>query len=387
MFRKLLMVVLALTASLASTAQVFAQNTPDSSPSGAVYILSNSSSGNQVLAFQRAADGSLTPNGTFDTGGLGSGVGITVPPDPLGSQNSIIVSPDGKWVFAVNAGSDEISVLKVTRNGLRLTDKVNSSGSYPVSLTFSDDLLYVLNAAGDGSISGFKFDDGRLKSLSNSTRTLNAATPKDGNQPNILEAPAQVGFTPDGRFLVVTNKGGVSGVGLIQVFSVSKGRPSDQPQATQTAGPVPFSFTFDRFGHLIVVDAAQGTVTSYGIQSDGSAAVLDTAFTNQAATCWIKGNSRYVFTDNTGSGTLSGFQTSKSGKLTPVTANSIVANSGPGTLPLDMGVSADGRFVYSLEAGAGKIAIFQVIPDGTLVSLGVNGDFLPITGFQGIAVY
>ncbi len=390
MLRKLVLVVLALAASLsglANAAPVFAQSADGSHPAGAVYILSNSPQGNQVLAFRRAADGSLSANGSYATGGLGSGVGVTVPPDPLGSQNSIIVSKDGRWVFAVNAGSDEVSALKVTEDGLRLTDKISSGGSYPVSLALMGNLLYVLNAGGEGSISGYRFDDGHLAMIQGSTRSLEAATPQDGSQPNILEAPAQVGFSPDGRFLVITDKGAVSGTGRILVFKVSHGKPSPQPNVTTTAGPVPFAFTFDRFGHLIAIDASKGSVTSYMLKADGSLAILDTVFTNQAATCWISGNARFVYTDNTGSGTLSGFQTSRSGKLSPVTADSIVANSGAGSLPLDMAMSRDGRFIYSLETGIGTIGVFQANPDGSVMSLGTAGEYPAVGGFQGIAAY
>ena len=126
-----------------------------------------------------------------------------MPPDPLGSQNSLLLSPDGRFLFAVNAGSNEVSSFNVLPGGLSLADKVSSGGSYPVSLAYSEGLLYVLNAAGDGSISGFKvMDDGHLKALKGSTRSLHAATPANGAQPMILESPAEVVFNPDGRFLL-----------------------------------------------------------------------------------------------------------------------------------------------------------------------------------------
>jgi 6-phosphogluconolactonase len=387
MLRKLMVVVMALTISLVGTVPVFAR-APDSKSAGAVYVMTNAASGNQVQVYDRASDGSLTYESSFATGGLGSGLGVTVPPDPLGSQNSIIVSSDGDWVFTVNAGSNDISSFAVIPDGLKLVDRVSSGGNYPVSLTYREGLLYVLNAAGAGSIVGFKVNsNGHLKPLAGSTRSLNAATPADGIQPQILESPAQLGFSPDGRFLVVTDKGGVSGKGMILVFKMEDGRPSQEAVSTQTAGVVPFAFTFDRFGHLVVVDASTGSVTAYAFGGRGSLSVKSVAFTGQAATCWIASNGRYLFTDNTGSGTLSGFQPSASGALTPLTTNSIVGVTGAGTLPLDMGVSHDGRFIYSLEVGAGTIGIFKVNANGTLTSLGTSGSFAPVSGFQGIAVH
>ena len=137
----------------------------------------------------------------------------------------------------------------------------------------------------------------------------------------------------------------------------------------------------------MVVDAATGSVTAYAIGDHGSLSVLSTAHTNQAATCWVTSNGRYIFTDNTGSGSLSSFATSKSGALTPVTPSSVVATTGAGSLPLDIGISRDGQFIYSLETGAGKIGVFQANPDGTLTSLGSAGSFPAVGGFQGIAVY
>jgi 6-phosphogluconolactonase (cycloisomerase 2 family) len=391
MLRKLMFAVMALAISLFSTLPVSAQSSADeNSPAGAVYIMNNAASGNQVLKYNRASNGSLTYVGSFATGGLGSGLGITVPPDPLGSQKSLIVSADGKWVFAVNAGSNEISAFQVTVDGLRLTSKVSSGGSYPVSLTYQKGILYALNAAGDGSIAGFSLDSkGRLHVLENSIRSLQANTPPDGAQPNILEAPAQVAFSPDGDFLLVTDKGGVSGVGRILVFTVSNDRPSAQPAITLTQGAVPFDLAFDAALHPVVVDASTGSVTAYQIHADGSLAILDVEHTSQAATCWVAAtpNGKWIFTDNTGSGTLSGFRTSPTGQLTPLNGSSIVATTGPGTLPLDIGISANGKFVYSLETGAGQIGAFQISADGSLTSLGAQASYPAISGFQGIAVY
>ena len=385
MFRKVLFVFAALIFSLAGTTPVFASS--GSQRAGAVYILTNDPAGNQVIAYNRAGDGSLTYAETVNTGGTGSGVGVTVPPDPLGSQNSLLLSDNGRWLFAVNAGSNQVTVFSVKPDGLKRTDLVSSGGDYPVSLTFDGQILYVLNAAGDGSISGFRLSErGTLSPLAGSHVSLNAATPNDGAQPQILKSPAQVGFSPDGRFLIVTDKGGVSGTGRILVFKLHKGVPQGAPTINPTAGPVPFAFTFDRYGHLAVVDAAVGSLTTYSIDSSGSLTVTGTAFTNQAATCWIAFNGHYLFTDNTGSGTISAFQSSKSGSLTDLNPGGVAIDTGAGTLPLDMGIAHNGHFLYSLQTGSGQIGIYQIAPDGSLTS-GGTVDGLPIVGgYQGIAV-
>ncbi len=390
MFRKLIIVSTLLVVSLLGVAPAFAQtNTPPVFP-GAVYIANNSPDGNQVMVFGRNADGSLVFTGSFDTGGRGSGVGVTVPADPLGSQNSLLLTPNNQWLFAVNAGSDQISVFRVSPQGLQLTDIVSSGGSYPVSLTFDSGLLYVLNAAGDGSIAGFQLSpSGQLAELSGSTRDLQAATPADGAQPQIFESPSQVGFTPDGNFLIVIDKGGVSGIGKILVFKVGAGGlPAAQPVTTTTASPLPFSFTFDQFGHLVVVDAKAGSITSYSIGSNGSLAAISSVANGQNADCWITSNppKGLIFTDNTGSGTISAILTNKAGSLTLLGENGFSASTGSGTAPIDMGITIDGRYIYSLETAVGKIGLTHVNADDSLSFLGTFGAFPAVSGFAGIAV-
>jgi len=71
-----------------------------------VYVTTNSSAGNAVTIFSREADGSLTPSGSLATGGLGSG-------SALGSQGALVLSEDGRFLFTVNAGSNQVSVFAV----------------------------------------------------------------------------------------------------------------------------------------------------------------------------------------------------------------------------------------------------------------------------------
>ena len=131
----------------------------------AIYTMSNASSGNRILAFHRAPNGTLTPAGSFATGGLGTGGG-------LGSQGGLTLSDNDRWLLAVNAGSNEISLFATDDEGLRLVDKVPSGGTQPVSVTIHRDLVYVLNAASD-NVSGFRLRPrGNLTPLTGSTRPL-----------------------------------------------------------------------------------------------------------------------------------------------------------------------------------------------------------------------
>lgn len=117
---------------------------------GAVFVMTNAASDNQVKAYVRGEDGSLQAAGEFATGGNGSGGAI----DPLHSQGSLILSGDHRWLFAVNAGSGTVSSFKVEGSHLTLVDTEPTNGSLPTALAQSGDLLYVLNAGGNGNVSG-----------------------------------------------------------------------------------------------------------------------------------------------------------------------------------------------------------------------------------------
>src|SRR3989475_8867660 len=133
---------------------------------GAVYALTNQASGNAVAIFDRGADGSLSWSSNMATGGTGAGSG-------LGSQGALALSDDGRWLFAVNAGSNDVSAFQVTASGLSLTSRVGSGGARPISLTVHGGVLYVLNAGDDGNVSGFRVGtDGALSPIPGSTRAL-----------------------------------------------------------------------------------------------------------------------------------------------------------------------------------------------------------------------
>src|SRR3989442_8703623 len=143
----------AITGPAAATAARLAASAAaaDGAP-GAVYTLMNLTSGNAVAVFARAADGTLTVAGTVPTGGIGTGSG-------LGSQGALALSEDGRWLFAVNAGSNDVSIFRVTPTGLSWTSRIPSGGTKPISVTVHDKLLYVLNGGGSGNIAGFALDD------------------------------------------------------------------------------------------------------------------------------------------------------------------------------------------------------------------------------------
>ncbi|WP_441292778.1 hypothetical protein ACSRUE_22440 [Sorangium sp. KYC3313] len=96
---------------------------------GQIFVMTNAGDGNSVTAYDRASDGSLSYAGTYATGGLRA---PTRPINALGSQSSLVLSEDGKLLFAVNAGSSEVSMFRVGPHGLTLLDVVDSGGDFPI---------------------------------------------------------------------------------------------------------------------------------------------------------------------------------------------------------------------------------------------------------------
>jgi len=318
----------------------------ESSP-GAVYTLTNSAAGNAVLAFSRAADGTLTPQGSFATGGLGSGAA-------LGSQGAVILSDDGRQLFAVNSGSSTVSLFAVQPDGLELDATVASGGSNPISATVRGNLLYVLNGNG---ISGFTVGKHSLTALAGSARPLGAGS----------SGPAQVQFSPDGHVLVVTEKASST----IDVYPVDANGVAGAPVVAPSAGGTPFGFDFDNRGHLLVSEAA-GSASSYDVSTGGVSTISAAVATHQGAPCWLVSskNGRYAYTANAGGGSISGFSVGEDGSLSLLDATGATANLGTGSHPLDEAVSGNGQYLYNLTDGAHRISAFRIAGDGSLSGIG-----------------
>src|ERR1700722_8369770 len=110
--------LVALAASVFSAVSSAAQD-EHLNGTGAVFVMNNSVDRNEIIAFTRAADGSLQQDRAFATGGRGTG-GVT---DPLESQGSLTLSQDHSFLFAVNGGSGEVSAFRVRGSNLELVDK------------------------------------------------------------------------------------------------------------------------------------------------------------------------------------------------------------------------------------------------------------------------
>jgi 6-phosphogluconolactonase (cycloisomerase 2 family) len=337
----------------------FSASAQNSGGDNFVYVMSNKNPGNSIIQFRRSATGSLTWVREVPTGGGGTGANGA---DPLGSQDSVVLSGDGQLLLAVNAGSDEVSVLS-TRNGqLNWLSKASSGGTFPNSVTLSGDLVYVLNA-GSSSVTGFQLDThGVLHWIT----TVNL--------PTGVVRPNDIRFSPDGSHIFLT----ASGSNQILVSEVGDNGVAGVPSAQVSAGGSPFGIRFGHDGTVIISEAA-GSASSYSL-NDGTLNVISAALSNtQKASCWISVNrsAKEAYVSNTGSGTISSYQIGGDGSLTLLAA---VAGN-PGGAPIDSSLSRDSRFLYVVDSTQGKTLVFQTSPTG-LVSLGSVS--VPL-GSQGVA--
>ncbi len=335
---------------------------------GAVYTETNASSGNAVLVWNRMADGRLfsASIGAFPTGGTGTDQG-------LGSQGALAIDDANRFLFAVNAGSHNISTFKVTQQGLSLLGVTSAHGKNPISITVKHNVLYVLNdggALGDtDSVAGFSVDDyGHLTSIISGLHLSGTSV-----------GPAEISFNPDGNLLVVTEKGTDS----IDVFTVNENGIASGPMVVASSGQTPYGFAFGKRNQLFVSDAAggadgAGAVSSYAASATGLLqAITPLSPDNQTAPCWValSTDGRFAYTTNTGSGSVSSYAVGFNGMLSLL--NAAAGTTGSGSSPLDSGVSNDSRYLYVLTPGTGNIQGFSIGLDGSLTPVPLAATVLP----------
>jgi 6-phosphogluconolactonase (cycloisomerase 2 family) len=337
-----------------------------------VWAQTNELNGNRIVVYNRAGDGTLSQAGAHSTGGNGGAAAPGNESDRIASQGSLVYDQRHSVLIAVNAGSDTVTTFKARGDRLQGRKVVSSGGQFPASVAVSGRLVYVLNAGGAGIVQGFRIRGHHLRPISGSARSLGLA---NGNPPNFLMSPGQVGFTPNGRKLIVTTKAGDS---HIVVFRVRRdGTLSTTPVVNDSATPVPFAFTFTPQGRLADGEAGASSLTTYAIGGDGTLSDPRSAADGQAALCWIvrAGGSYYV--SNTGSNNLSSFTVGADGTPSLLAGVAAATNMGP----IDLTVS--GRFLYAQTGTAGTIDGFRINGDGSLTSIG-NVTGLPV-GQEGIA--
>jgi hypothetical protein len=309
---------------------------------GHLYINDNTAPGNTIAGFARHSDGTLTALGgsPFATGGGGTGAGI-------GSQGALQSAANGRYLLAVDPGSNQVSVLRVGEGGaLTVADVVSSGGIQPVSIAVHGAVVYVANSGTGGSnYTGFHLTaEGKLVAIPDSTFPL-----PDGSD------PGDILFNPTGTHLAATRVGPA----LIDSFDVSaSGRLTAAPGSPFAAqGPGPFGSEFSpTAGDQLFVSNAHGGpnagtisafhVTGAGVlQSIGNSPFADF----QTAPCWVEitHNGRILFTVNTGSASISSYSIAPGGTLSLITSTAL--RNGSGLSPFDARLAPDGRTLWVVD--------------------------------------
>jgi 6-phosphogluconolactonase (cycloisomerase 2 family) len=324
----------------------------------AVFVQTDNPSGNQVVAYHRNPNGTLTPAGAYATGGLG-GVLNGSAVDHLASQGSLTYDAFQNLLYAVNAGSNSVSVFSVRGDQLALRQVIASGGTFPVSVTVHGTSVYVLNAL-SANVQGYVASFGRLYPLPGSNRSLGFTVPGDTTQ--YVSTPGQVAFTPDGSRLVVTTKASGSDIDVFRVGPF--GYLSPAPVVNSEPGAVPFAVSFDAAGHLVVADAGTNALSTYSVTPAGSLLPIATVPTGQNATCWVATAQGVFFASNAGSASLSRFGAQLDGQV------QLLGQTGtdPGTV--DAAPSVGGQYLYVQTGATGTVDEFGVGPSGSLVAIG-----------------
>ena len=318
----------------------------------AVYLQTNDAEQNEVVAFRRERRRHAERARDVPTGGRGTGK------PHLASQSSIVVS--GDRLLVVNAGSDDVTLFAIAADGLSLLDRVASGGSMPTSIAVRDASVFVLNAGGDPNVTGFTLGDDELEPTGRHARASRCGSRADRLHAGRLVADRQ---RPRQRCARSTP---------------GRGRRGDAPPSS---GATPYGFDFTPDGTLVVTEAFGGTVGAAAASSyaAGLQPVSKSVANTRSEVCWaaVTKDGRYVFVTNFGDGSISSYAIGADGSLSLVDAvagSTMLGEKGV----RDEALSADGRFLYTLDADARKVFAFAVRDDGRLDPVG-DFDGLPAT--------
>jgi 6-phosphogluconolactonase len=334
--------------------------------SSTIYTETNATAANAVLAYQQHPDGSTTTLGSFATDGNGTGTS-------LASQGAVTLGDQQQVLAAVNAGSNSITVFSVNHDGsLELIDSAGSGGVDPISVTIDGHWVYVLNA-GDPShpanIAGFSLTGDHLIPEPSDVQPLNSHA----------ASPEQIGFSPDGSWLVVTEKASDT----VDVFPVDQsGNAAPAVTTTLTTGTGPYGFGFTPNGVAVISEAGFGGLGTYSISSTGTLQKISEVADGQAAACWvaISQNGQNVYTANAHSGTVSFYSVASNGTLT---LNSPAVQTTPGIPDTDLALTGhDSQLDVLVGAQVDAAAVSS--SDGSLGTSNPTITGLP-TGTDGLA--
>lgn len=404
--------IAAIAAVLSLGASSYAYQNQDSHGSridNRVYVMPNRAGANTIAIFDRAQDGTLTFLREVPTGGTGSGPGQLPAPfpagipggNPLTSQDSLVRTDDGRFLIAVNAGSNDISVLAITEDGLQFVDKAPSGGNVPVSIAHYNNLVYVINEGqfspdllgAQPTMTGYFIGhDGKLTPIPNSARVTGA--------PNA--EPGDILFSPDGKWLIITDKFAQT---LIHVLKIDEDATTHEVGTYVSNTPAPLGAAFTHHRILAVTEANAtfvngtrtgvtdgSTMSSYKLTEDGTLEKISVAVpTDQTATCWVRftPDGHYAYVTNKGSGSISSFTITPDGKLTLLA--SVATETGSDfSLPIDEDITDNGKFLYVLTSMGALPGVVVPVPPNSGALLGYrienDGSLTPIVNIPGFPI-
>lgn len=347
---------------------------PSEPSAGAVFVMTNARERNEVLSFRRDAEGRLEGGTAYATGGKGSGR------PHLSSQGSVVLAEDHRLLLVINPGSNELSVFLVDGAALELRGLVATGGHHLVSAAIRGDLVYVLHKGDDevGDVRAFRLTAaGELMAVDGSRRHLSAA---DSN-------PAQVGISPDGRILVVTEEA----TNMIGTWPLGDDGLPGAGTFSDSARATPFGFAFTADSTLIVANAERGqagaaSVSSYRLTPEGADVISGAVSDLRSEVCWtiLSRDEQFAFVTNFGDGTISSYSISSDGMI--ALEESVAATTTLNAPSVrDAGLSADGRFLYAIDVAVGAVFGWQAVGGGVLVALPAVDGLPPAAA--GLAAY
>lgn len=388
---------------------------------GAVYTETNAPSGNAVLVFARHRDGTIVQRASVPTGGVGLAQNPPFNFPIVDSQGAVILSENGRLLFAVNAGDNTITVFRVTKHGLRKVDRVDSGGTQPISLTSNANLVYVLNE-NSGNIVGFKITrHDTLHRIAGSSQSL--STPGPGT------IAAQIGFAPNGRLLTVTERCYLGGCpnqpkGVLDTFVVSRDGKAQPVKQNASDDYGPFGFVYLNSNKLLVSNTGNinhppnppdpadptlftGTTSSYTLSHSGTVTPNGGPVASGGrGACWIvlTGNGKYAYVTNSlstfppgdGKGGISRYAVARDGSLTLLGQTDVSPSpDARSAFPTDLTLSTDSRYLYVLSPTLNMVAppgdentshidVYRVGHDGSLTHIQATPATLP-SGASGMA--
>ncbi len=408
---------------------------------GGVFAMTNILDNNTIVAYSRGSDGTLSLVGEYETGGNGGDFDGAEGLDPLISAYSLINTPDNNYLLAVNAGSNNISVMQINADmSLEVVDIESSAGVGPNSLTYNDGIVYVSNIDADGEFAGEPDQEGSIYGYTFSNGDL---TPIAGSRRDLPNRPAAVRFTPDGSSLLVTsiNAGssalasnnddsilsfniGDDGVATTDYpVSGATSTPRGNPEGRNLPSAIGFEVVERSNGTFAVVTEARefrsegeppifpglqtGSVSVYRVGNDGSlvGSQLDllagqSPTVGQRTACWIvfSPDGEFFWVSNALDASISTYRfTDASGNVELVEELAAIGNQPTSPDPatafattdgwIDLDISDDGEYIYQLFGLSGAVGVYRVGTGGSLELVEIVSGDLPEENTQGIIAF